>query len=219
MVNNHVQHLPLTLDIESRAILKKLAKAHQALAELKGVASSIPNQSILSNTLALQEAKDSSAIENIITTHDDVYQSDSLSQQFVTLAAKEVHAYAAALQNGFERVQRTGLLTNNDILEIQASIENNRAGFRKLPGTALKNDLTGETVYTPPEPDEIESLMRQFEHFINDDNLVDWGYPLKAGQSEAKSGGSDWLLISRYHRLMIKKTLRPRRYEQPVVLF
>lgn len=63
MVNNHVPHLPLTLDIESRSILKKLARAHQALAELKGVASSIPNQSILSNTLALQEAKDSSAIE------------------------------------------------------------------------------------------------------------------------------------------------------------
>ncbi|MBT9546263.1 MAG: Fic family protein [Candidatus Sericytochromatia bacterium] len=166
--------LPVNQDLESRAILKKLAKAHQALAELKGVASSIPNQSILSNTLALQEAKDSSAIENIITTHDDVYQSDSLSQQFVTLAAKEVHAYAAALQNGFERVQRTGLLTNNDILEIQASIENNRAGFRKLPGTALKNDLTGETVYTPPAPDEIESLMRQFERFINDEGLVDW---------------------------------------------
>jgi len=90
------------------------------------------------------------------------------------LAAKEVHDYAAALQNSFERVQRTGLLTNNDILEIQASIENNRAGFRKLPGTALKNDLTGETVYTPPAPDEIESLMRQFERFINDEGLVDW---------------------------------------------
>jgi len=140
-------NLPLGLELESRAILKKLTKAHQALAELKGVALSIPNQHILSSTLALQEAKDSSAIENIITTHDDIYQSDSISQQFVTLAAKEVHAYATALQNGFKRVQKTGLLTNNDILEIQASIENNQAGFRKLPGTALKNDLTGETVY------------------------------------------------------------------------
>ena len=129
--------IPVNQDLESRAVLKKLARAHQALAELKGMASSIPNQSILSNTLALQEAKDSSAIENIITTHDDVYQSDSLSQQFVTLAAKEVHAYAAALQNGFERVQRTGLLTNHDILEIQARVENHRAGFRKLPGTAF----------------------------------------------------------------------------------
>jgi Fic family protein len=166
--------LPLDQELESRAILKKLAKAHQALAELKGVASSIPNQSILSNTLALQEAKDSSAIENIITTHDDVYQSDSLSQHFVTAAAKEVHAYAAALQNGFERVRKTGLLTNNDILDIQASIENNRAGFRRLPGTALKNDLTGETVYTPPTPNEIEPLMREFERFINDDGLIDW---------------------------------------------
>lgn len=126
------------------------------------------------DTLSLQEAKDSSAIENIITTHDDLYQSDNLSQQFVTLAAKEVHAYASALRQGFERVRQTDLLTNNDILTIQASIENNRAGFRKLPGTALKNDLTGETVYTPPAPDEIEPLMRDLERFINDESLCDW---------------------------------------------
>ena len=166
--------LPLNQDLETRKILKKLTKAHQALAELKGVASVIPNQSILIDTLSLQEAKDSSAIENIITTHDDLYQSDNLSQQFVTLAAKEVHAYAAALRQGFERVRQTDLLTNNDILTIQASIENNRAGFRKLPGTALKNDLTGETVYTPPAPDEIEPLMCSLERFINDERLCDW---------------------------------------------
>jgi len=60
----------------------------------------IPNESILINTLSLQEAKDSSAIENIITTHDELFKSDYLAQQFITLAAKEVFSYAAALQDG-----------------------------------------------------------------------------------------------------------------------
>ncbi|MDQ2733161.1 MAG: Fic family protein, partial [Armatimonadota bacterium] len=123
--------LPEIGEIESRAVLKKLARAHGALAELKGVAASIPNQGILINTLSLQEAKDSSAIENIITSQDDLFRSDSAARDFVTPAAKEVHSYAAALRNGFEQVMRSGLLTNNDILDIQASIEENSAGFRK----------------------------------------------------------------------------------------
>jgi len=172
---NSLPNIPLDIDIESKAVLKKLAKAHQALAELKGVAASIPNQSILINTLSLQEAKDSSAIENIITTHDDLYRSDSLAEQFVSVATKEAYNYATALRNGFTQVKQTGLLTNNDILKIHACIEENRAGYRKLSGTALKNDQTGETVYTPPQHyDEIVALMSNLEKFINDDTLCDW---------------------------------------------
>ena len=167
--------LPLPHDIETTAVLKKLAKAHQALAELKGVVAGIPNQSILISTLSLQEAKDSSAIENIITTHDDLYRSDSVARHFVSVAAKEVHSYATALRNGFEQVKRTGLLTHNDILAIQACVEENRAGLRKLPGTALVNGQTGATVYTPPQhPDDIVALMSNLERFINDDALCDW---------------------------------------------
>jgi Fic family protein len=167
--------LPDIGDIETRPVLKKLARAHQALAELKGVAASMPNQRILISTLSLQEAKDSSEIENIITTHDDLYRSDSVGRSFVTLAAKEVHNYADALRAGFDRVKQTGLLTLNDILTIQAGIEENRAGLRKLPGTALKNDLTGETVYTPPQhPDEIVALMGNLERFINEPDMCEW---------------------------------------------
>ena len=167
--------LPDIGDIETRPILKKLARAHQALAELKGVAASMPNQSILVSTLSLQEAKDSSEIENIITTHDDIYRSDNASRHFVTLAAKEVHNYAAALRAGFEQVKRTGLITLNDILTVQAGIEENSAGFRKLPGTALKNNQTGETIYTPPQhPDNIAALMTNLERFINMPDLCDW---------------------------------------------
>lgn len=167
--------LPHLGDIETKAVLKKLVFAHQALAELKGVAAGMPNQSILVSTLALQEAKDSSAIENIITTHDELYRSDSASRQFVTLAAKEVHNYADALRAGFERVKRTGLLTCNDILTIQAGIEENSAGFRKLPGTALKNEQTGATVYTPPQHQtDIATLMTNLERFINESRSCDW---------------------------------------------
>ncbi len=167
--------LPGIGDIETKAVLKKVALAHKALAELKGAAASMPNQSILINTLSLQEAKDSSEIENIITTHDALFSSNSLSRQFVTLAAKEVHNYATALREGFQRVKKTGLLTVNDILSVQAGIEENNAGFRKLPGTALKNDLTGEEIYKPPQhPDEILALMANLESFINTPEMADW---------------------------------------------
>ncbi len=171
-MNEIVPVLPKS-DIESKAVLKKLVKAHQALAELKGVAAIIPNQTILVSTLSLQEAKDSSAIENIITTHDDLYQSDQQNQQFVTLAAKEVHNYATALYDGYEQVQRSGLLTNNDIIKIQAAIEGNNAGFRKVPGTELKNEQTGAVIYTPPSPEKLNELMANLERFIHED-LVDW---------------------------------------------
>ncbi len=167
--------LPLDIDLESKVVLKKLALAHRALAELKGVAATMPNESILINTLALQEAKDSSEIENIITTQDELFQSDAASKNFVTLAAKEVHVYADALRYGFEQVREQGLLTNNHILMMQSIIEENSAGFRKLPGTALKNDATGEVIYSPPqEPQEIIDLMTNLERFMNDDELCDW---------------------------------------------
>jgi Fic family protein len=174
-MSHSISLLPLDIDIESKVVLKKLARAHQALAELKGVAATIPNESILINTLALQEAKDSSAIENIITTQDELFQSDAASKNFVTVAAKEVHYYADALRHGFELVKTQGLLTNNHILEMQSTLEDNNAGFRKLPGTALKNDATGETIYGPPqEPQEIIDLMTNLEKFINDDTICDW---------------------------------------------
>jgi len=156
---------------ESPAILKKLAISSRRLAELKGIAGSIPNQAILINTLGLQEAKDSSEIENIITTHDELFKDDVLPDAFANPAAKEVLRYRQALRVGFEQVKRSGLLTANHIIEIQAELERNNAGFRKLPGTELK-DGGGQTVYTPPqEPAEIVALMRDLERFINDSEL------------------------------------------------
>lgn len=152
---------------EVAAILKKLATASRNLAELKGVAGTIPNQGILINTLSLQEAKDSSAIENIITTHDELYREDDGLPGRLNASAKEVLRYRQALRAGFERVRDTGLLTLNTILEVQAELECNQAGLRKLPGTVLK-DNAGRTVYTPPQDGkEVQRLMHDLEKFIH----------------------------------------------------
>ena len=158
---------------DTLAILKKLASASRQLAELKGVAAAIPNQGILINTLGLQEAKDSSEIENIVTTHDELFKDDVLPEAFANPAAKEVRRYRQALRVGFEQVRASGLITANHIVEIQSELERTNAGFRKLPGTALK-DGAGRTVYTPPQdPAEIVALMRGLERFINEADLFE----------------------------------------------
>ena len=158
---------------ESPEILKKLALSSRRLAELKGIAGSIPNQSILLNTLGLQEAKDSSEIENIITTHDELFKDDVLPDAFSNPAAKEVLRYRQALRIGFNQIKQSGLLTSNHIIQIQAELEQNNAGFRKLPGTTLKNAI-GQVIYTPPqEPTEIIALMSDLEQFINNAELFD----------------------------------------------
>ncbi len=168
------KELPLAIDVESKAVLKRLPKAHAALAELKGIASTIPNQGILINTLGLQEAKDSSAIENIITTHDDLYKSGLNIEAVKSLSAKEVQNYISALKAGFELVSETGLLTNKTILKVQEILEDNKAGFRTLPGTALKSSDSGKTIYTPPQDIQIvKKLMTNLERFINDPNISD----------------------------------------------
>lgn len=167
-------YLPLSIDVETKAVLRKAALAHKALAELKGVVNSIPNENILIETLTLREARESSAIENIISTIDEVYQSSLTVQQFATPEAKEVHLYAKALKKGFELVKQHAFLTNNYILQIQEEVEQNNAGFRKLPGTKLLNDLTGEIVYTPPQDyNTIISLMNNLEEFMNNDEMMD----------------------------------------------
>ena len=101
-MNYNIPFLPPKQDLETKAILKKLPAAHRRLAELKGIAATIPNESILINTLALQEAKDSSAIENIITTHDELYKAQLFEELITNASAKEVNNYAEALKHGFD---------------------------------------------------------------------------------------------------------------------
>lgn len=170
-----VNSLPIIdeAELETKPVLKKAASAHRYLAELKGVAASIPNEAILINTLTLQEAKDSSEVENIITSHDDLFKAE-LSTDYLTPATKEVQDYAVALKQGFERVRQSKLIRLNDILEVQQTLEGNKAGLRKLPGTELKNQQTGQVVYTPPQDAKaIEKLMTNLVEYINDESLSD----------------------------------------------
>lgn len=157
---------------ETRAVLKKTALAHRYLAELKGISATIPNEAILINTLTLQEAKHSSEIENIITTHDELFKAELFSEQALNPATKEVQDYAIALRTGFSLVRNSKLLRLADILEIQQTLERNKAGLRKLPGTELKNVQTGEVIYTPPQhPQDVIELMDNLVQYINDDQL------------------------------------------------
>ena len=168
-------HLPYPEDLETKSILKQLPAAHAALAELKGIVQSIPNQIILLNALGIQEAKDSSSIENIITTHDDLYKANLDFEVSISPNVKEVQNYVAAMKRGFELVESQGLLTNQTLLKIQETLEGNNAGFRKLPGTALKNAQTGAVIYLPPQdPAEIQELMTNLEQFVNDPELSDY---------------------------------------------
>jgi len=165
--------LPPGVELETRDVLRKLSSAHRYLAELKGMAASIPNETILINTLTLQEAKDSSEIENIITTQDELYKNALFRNHGGNLAAKEVSDYAAALRIGFNLVRSDGLITVNRLLEIHQVLEQNDAGIRRLPGTELKNERTGEVVYIPPQNhQEIVELLSNLERFINDDEML-----------------------------------------------
>ena len=157
---------------ETRAVLKKAAEAHRYLAEVKGVAATIPNEEILINTLTLQEARHSSEIENIITTQDDLYRAAVADEASIPPATKEVQDYATALRAGFRRVRQSRLIRLDDILIIQETLEKNQAGFRKLPGTALKNQTSGEVVYEPPQS-AIADFMENLVAYINDDQLCD----------------------------------------------
>jgi Fic family protein len=156
---------------DTPAILKKLASSSRKLAELKGIAAAIPNQGILINALGMQEAKDSSEIENIVTTQDEIFKNEVLPEAVTNLAAKEVQRYRQALRLGYDQVRQTGLISANHIIEIQAELEQTNAGFRRLPGTSLRHGA-GEVVYSPPQdPNIIIELMRDLERFINDDEL------------------------------------------------
>ena len=157
--------------LDTREVWAALTEAHRHLAELKGLCESLPNQGILLDTLGIQEAKDSSEIENIITTHDELF---AVQGNSATLAAKEVRHYVAALRTGYEAVRASGLIRLETVLAVQAELEQNRAGLRKLPGTILKNEATGAVIYEPPQDAaEVQSLMGNLIDFIHAEDGLD----------------------------------------------
>lgn len=173
MTSYEIPLLPLPYDLETKAVLRQANKANRKLAELKGVAQTIPNERILISSLTLQEAKDSSAVENIVTTQDDLYRA-GLDAGFTLIGAatKEVLFYREAINEGFKLVRNKNILTLNDIKHIQEVLEQNSAGFRTTPGTQLKRSSDGAVIYTPPQDGQlIVELMSNLEQFINDDEL------------------------------------------------
>ena len=171
MDKNMLKALPPEADIETKKILKQLAKTNRSLAELKGFSDTIPNKNILINAILINEAKDSSEIENIVTTHDEIYRAMSLDS-FGNSAAKEVVSYRAALWHGYNLILKNKSITTNMIVEIQSIVEGNSAGIRRLPGTVLRNDKTGEVVYAPPSSEvEIRRLLGNLEDYMNEDDM------------------------------------------------
>lgn len=171
---NDLPLLPPNAEIESKTVLRRAISANRELARLKGYCSQLPNETILLNTIVLKEARASSEIENIITTHDELYHALAVDDPQTTAQTKEVLNYRSAMWKGYRLLRERGLITTGSIVAIQEELERNSAGIRKLPGTTLKNDRTGETVYTPPDEEAtILSLLANLERYINEENPVD----------------------------------------------
>jgi len=171
---NALPLLPPAVDLETTAVLKKCISAHRTLAELKGMGETIPNQSILINSITLQEARSSSEIENIITTNDALFQAFTASTSKVDLATKEVLRYREAIWEGFTLLKQRPLLTTNLFVQIYQTIKQTQAGIRKVPGTTIANAATGKVVYTPPQGEDIiREKLRNLENFIHSEDQTD----------------------------------------------
>lgn len=167
--------LPPPVVLETVPVLKSLNSASRALADLKGQARAIPNQGILIDTLALQEAKASSEVENIVTTQDELFQAEVFPHDPQSPAAKEVARYRDALRLGHRRLLDTGgLIPNSTLIDMFRLLKDRQDGFRVTPGTALKNEKSGEIIFVPPQDaQEIVRLMSALERFVNDDSMSD----------------------------------------------
>jgi Fic family protein len=165
---NHLPLLPPTADLETPAVLKAVIRASRSLAELKGRTRTVPNASILLNTIVLQEARASSEIENIFTTSDELYRSMSADSPDVSPHAKEVLHYNEALWHGAEALRERGAISAELTIEIVRMIKDDVPGVRGHPGAQLINRASGEVVYTPPDgAARIGGLLKNLEQFIN----------------------------------------------------
>lgn len=170
---NKLPLLPPKGELETKEILTKTIKASRALAQLNGAIRNLPNPSLFLDTLHLQEAKASSAIENIITTNDDLYLTVVADKKFDNPATKEVISYKEAIWLGFKRLEEKPFITTNLFVELVQCIKQNTAGIRTSSGTTLSSSK-GEVVYTPPSGEQvIREKMANLEAFINENDSID----------------------------------------------
>lgn len=169
--HNTLPELPPKIDLESPRLLKESIKASRLLAELKGYCQTLPDPRLLINTVVLQESKDSSAIENIVTTQDELYKAiAAVDNAFgISSATKEVLLYREALYQGLDLMNKRGLTTNT-LIAIMQKLKNTTEGVRKTTGTRLSNPVTKEIIYTPPEGENlIREKLTSFEKFIHNE--------------------------------------------------
>ena len=165
--------LPFQVDLNKIEILKQLNIANHHIGELKGLLKILPNPGIILRLINISESKDSSAIENIITTYDEIYKEIVLK---TTMGGKpkEVINYKNAIDYGLQLIREKGFISTNIIVEIQGIIEPNKGGIRKIPGTVIINDRTNEIVHTPSQNEiEIRDLMKNLELYINENDAYD----------------------------------------------
>jgi Fic family protein len=170
--HNGLPDLPPQPDVETKAVLKQCITARAALAELRQAAALIPNQSVLISTLPLLEAGASSEIENVVTTADRLFQ-HAHDEERADADTREALRYRRALFEGY-RALATHPLTTRTAEVVCSRIKGVEMSVRRLPGTALRNQVTNAVVYTPPEG---ESLLRQklanWERFMHEATELD----------------------------------------------
>ncbi|WP_417858795.1 Fic family protein [Xanthomarina gelatinilytica] len=171
---NSLPLLPPKKEVESMAILKKTIAASRALSELKGAITNLPNPTLFIDTINLQEARASSAIENIITTQDELFKASIADLKSNNPATKEVIHYKDALWYGVEQIENRPVLTTNLFIAIMRIIKENESGIRNVPGTQLKNPVNNQIIYTPPDGDEVISeKLKNLEDFIHAEDELD----------------------------------------------
>jgi Fic family protein len=170
---NDLPLLPPAIELETKAVLKRCIAARAALAELKQAAELIPNQAMLINTLPLLEARDSSEIENIVTTTDKLFQFADGDGAQADHATKEALRYRGALSEGWQTLSSRPISTNM-AEAICSQIKGVEMTVRKVPGTALANDKTGEVIYTPPEGEAVlRDLLGNWESLLHEQPELD----------------------------------------------
>jgi Fic family protein len=171
---NDLPGLPPAVEVETASVLRAAISASRALAELKGLGHTIPNQAMLVDSLVLQEAKASSEIEHIVTTNDALFRAFTSESAKVDAATKEVLRYREAIWSGDAALKSRPFLTTNLFIGLVQTIKGNTAGIRQVPGTTIANAVTKEVVYTPPEGEAvIRDKLRALEDFIHGEDGPD----------------------------------------------